>query len=204
MKKVKIVLDFLKLSVSKKIEFCKNVYNKMNGNTTFPTPDVPNAQINTAVLNLETDYTAALGGGHALVAKMHQSEKVIDDLMRKQANYVDRIANGNEAIIMSAGFHVSKQPAPKQKPDFLVEANGDHGVIKLAHKAMPGAVSYIWQYAVSTMPAEEKGWMFGGASTRANYSITQLETATKCWFRVAGVTKDGMTPWSEPIMKVVP
>jgi hypothetical protein len=204
MKKIKIVLDFLKLTVSQKIEFYKNVYNKMNGNTMFATPDVPNAQVNTATLTLETDYTASLGGGHALVAKMHQSEKACDDLMRKQANYVDRIANGNEAIILSAGFHVSKQPSPKQKPDFLVEANGEHGVIKLSRKSIPGAVSYVWQYSPGALPVDDKGWLFGGASTKSTFSIAQLETATRCWFRVAGVTKEGLTAWSEPVMKVVP
>jgi hypothetical protein len=204
MKRVKVVLDFQKFPIAEKIEFGKNVITKLTGNTQFPNPDVPPAQQTSAVSLLETDYTAALGGGRALIAKMHQSEKAFDDVFRKMAMFVERVSNGNEALILSSGFHVSKQPTPKNIIDFKVDAGKEHGEILLNRKAILGAKAYLWQCSKNVLPSENNGWEYCGFSTQSAFRLSSLESASKIWFRVAGLTKDGLTEWSEPIMKVIP
>ena len=204
MKKVKTVLDFLKLSVSEKIEFYRNDISKMTGNASFPTPDIPLATATTQVNTLETDLAAAKSGAHQSIAKMHQSEKIADTTFRKLALYVDRIADGNDAIILSSGFHISKQPDPKSTKTFAVSAGENTGEIELAHKTVQGAKAYIWQYSSVMLPTDEKQWIYGGATTKAKFKVTGLESATKAWFRVLAVTINGTQPCSDPVMKVVP
>ena len=204
MKKVKTVLDFQKLSVSEKIEFFRNVVSKMIANASFPTPDIALATATTQINTLETDVAAAKSGAHQSVAKMHQSLKIVDTTFRKLALYVDRIADGNDAIILSSGFHISKQPTPKSTKTFAVSAGENSGEIELAHKTVQGARSYIWQYCVGVLPTDEKQWIYGGATTKAKFKITGLESATKAWFRVLAVTINGTQPCSDPVMKVVP
>ena len=204
MKKIKALLDFLKLSVSEKIEFYRNVVSKMTGNTYFSSPDVPLATATTQINTLETDFTAAQSGSHSAIAKMHQSEKLADTSFHKLATYVDRIADGSDVIIMSAGFNISKQPAPKSTKNFVVKAGVNPGEIELILKTVQQAKAYIWQYSVGSIPADEKLWVYGGASTKAKFKLTGLESATKVWFRALAITVNGTQPCSDPVMKVVP
>jgi len=204
MKKIKALLDFLKLSVSEKIEFYRNVVSKMTGNASFTSPDVPLATATTQINTLETDVAGAKSGAHQAVAKMHQSLKTVDTTFHKLATYVDRIADGNDAVIMSSGFHISKQPEPRSTKTFEVKAGENPGEIELVHKTVKGAKAYVWQYSIGTLPADEKQWIYGGATTKAKFKITGFESATKVWFRVLAVTINGTQPCSDPVMKVVP
>ena len=204
MKKVKTVLDFLRFPVSDKIEFYRNAISKITGNTYFTTPDIPMATATTQVNTLETDFVAAKTGAHQAVAKMHQSEKIADATFRKLALYVDRIADGNDAIILSSGFHISKQPDTKRTKSFEVNAGQNSGEIDLAHQSVAGAKAYIWQYSIGNLPTDDKQWLMGDATTKAKITLTGFESGTKIWFRVLAVTANGTQPCSDPVLKVVP
>lgn len=204
MKKSRVILDFIRFSVAEKIMFFRNVISLMTGNTSFATPDVPLTEAKTVVDTLETDQAAAKSGAHVMVSKMRKSEEVADNVFRKLARYVDRIADGNETIILGSGFHVSKQPEPSVREAFEVEAGDNPTEIVLIRKAQPGARSYVWQYCIGALPTNGIPWVFAGASTQARYVIRELESGAKCWFRVAAVTATGQGPWSDPVMKVVP
>ena len=58
---------------------------------------------------------AAKDGSHTAVSVMHDKEKIADKTFHIVANYVDKIADGDETQILSSGFHGSKQPTPRQK-----------------------------------------------------------------------------------------
>lgn len=205
MRKVKVVLDFLKFPVAEKIVFYRNVITAMTGNASFASPDVPLTELTTVLTTLEQAEDEAGDGARTSIARRNQAEEVADIAFRKQAMYVDRIADGDSAVILSSGFHLSKQPEPAQRPQFEVEAGGNSGEIILTRKAQPGAKSYVWQYCIGSLPVNGDGnWIFAGASTQSKYVISNLESGSKCWFRVAAVTIGGMAPWVDPVMKVVP
>ncbi|MBI5217421.1 MAG: hypothetical protein HY958_00630 [Bacteroidia bacterium] len=210
MKKVKVVLDFIEYPVSEKVDFGKNTVTKMTGNANFPTPDVPLAQITTAANNLETAYNAAQGGGKQLTAAMHAAEKVMDDLLRKQALYVERITNGNEAMILGSGFHTSKQPAPAHHPEFTVETgkkaldsfidSTHEATMVLKRKAVKGAKAWVWQ--LCTDPLAEDKWIYTGFSTQTAFTVENLTPGIKYWFRSASISKEGLSQWCDPIAKI--
>lgn len=203
MKRSKVLLDFLKLSVMVKIGFYRNVIAKLTGNASYPTPDVPLATATTQVDALQTAYVAAQDGGQTPVAIMHEKEKLADATLRKLALYVERIADGNESLILSSGFNVSSQPTPSNRPELQAVRGSNMGTVKLTRKAVVGAKSYIWQYVKDTMPDEEEAWIMAGFSTRTTYEIADLAIASKYWFRVAAVTAEGTTDFSNPIMYIV-
>lgn len=205
MKKVKVLLSFIKLMVSAKIAFCRNVINKMTGNDFFSEPDVELTVLNTLVTKLETANSNALSGSHEAIAQRNRAVLEVDEAFRKAALYVDRIADGDTAIILSSGFQATKRPEPAQRPQFLVEASANSGEVTLNRRAQAKARAYIWQYSVGVVPPNGTGsWVYAGASTKGKFTIGDLESGTKCWFRVAAVTTDGVAPWSDPIMKVIP
>jgi len=117
MAKARVKLDFINLPIPQKIEFVRDRVVDMTGNVNFPTPDVPLADITTAVDDLETKHLGAQGGGEAQTQAQDASEEALDELMRQEAAYVTRIANGSTVIITSAGFDFTQtEPSPVAVP----------------------------------------------------------------------------------------
>ncbi|MDP4207234.1 MAG: hypothetical protein Q8928_00335 [Bacteroidota bacterium] len=204
MKKIKVVLDFIKLSVTEKISFYRNAITKLSTNgSTFSNPDIRLEDVKSLVDSLEERAQAAKDGGRAATAAMYAAEEVADNAFRILAAFVDRIANGDETIILSSGFNISKQPVTSKKPDLSVENGIISGSVKLVAKAVEMAGAYIWQYAKDTMPANESDWLTAGHSTRATFELSGLDIASKYWFRVAAITPDGTTDFTPAVLKIV-
>jgi len=203
MKKDKVVFDFIRLTPTEKPEFGTNVIQKMTGNPKFLTPDESLDSLRIKNDLVQSRSVAALSGGKESTLLLHQAIDEWDDAMRKEANYVNRIADGDGAIILSAGFNLAKPNTPGQRAEFTAENGAHSGTALLHHIAIEGAKSYIWQYSIGETPANETGWTIGAVTTKANAELTGLTPMTKYWFRVAAVTIDGTTAYSQPILLVV-
>ena len=204
MKKETVVFDFLKFKVTEKVECGNNVIEKLTDNPKFTTPDVALADLKAKNDLLQSRSIAALSGGKEATILLHQTEEEWDDLMRKMAKYVDRIADGDGAVIVSGGFSLAKQPSPRTHVEFSVELGDKSGSVILRHQAVEGAKSYIWQYCSGDMPAtEESGWTLAQVTTKSSVELAVLSPMTKYWFRVAAVTASGTNTYCAPIMQVV-
>lgn len=202
MRKNHVVFDFLDDTIPEKIEFSRNSCTLMDGNPNFVTPDVPLSEIRAKTDSLEQSYQAALNEGKAEVALMRKTEKEWDELMRIEALYVDRIANGDATIILGAGFHLAKQPSTPQKSEFSLELGEKPGSVILHRKAVRGAKSYIWQFCTNTLPLTPEGWQTSEVTSKATAEIGNLTLEIKYWFRVAVVTPSGTSAFSAPIMQI--
>lgn len=196
----KVMLDFVMFTVSLLIEFARNTVTMMGGNPTFPTPFVPLAQITTVVNDLEAKFNLALNGGKVQKANMRLAVKALVALLRKQAAYVDSVAAGNDSVILSAGFHATSQPESKLLPDFSVVHGKNSGEADVKHKKVKGAKSYLWQRANDPLPTSDSGWAYVGFTTKCKFTDTGLVPGSKHWYRVAWITKDGLSTWSAPMM----
>lgn len=195
----KALLDFVRLSVADKIAFARNVYTKMNGNSAFQQPDKPYGDLKTATDKLETDSIAARDGAHTAIVLMHKSEAALDDILRILAAYVTRIAAGDEAKILSAGFHVSKESTPGTKPELAAYDGSVSGSVHLVAKALPDAGSYIWRIA----KANDGVWSIAGYSKQASFDVHGLTVGGIYQFSVAAILSNGVTDDCSPITKVV-
>ncbi len=203
MRKQKVLLNFIRLTVSQKIGFYRNIIKRMTGNTSFPTPDVALATATTSIDDLQAAYLAAKDGSRIQIAIRNDKENLVDQLFRKLANYVDRMADGNDTIIISSGFEVSSLPGSTSKSELSAKNGSLSGTVKLVAKSIDGAKSYIWQYVKDNLPVNGEGWEIAGYSTKASFEVENLDMASKYWFRVAGVTTKGTTDYSSAVMKVV-
>lgn len=203
MKKVKVLLDFIRLAVAEKIAFYRTILSCLTDNGTFPNPDVSLTDAITAVDILENSSIAANDGSRTAISIMHDNEEKADNIFRTLAAYVDRIAAGDDTKILSSGFHISKQPVAIQKAPLTADDGANSGSVKLIAKAVDKAGAYIWQHAKDTMPETDSQWNHSGTSTRSNYELSGLAVASKYYFRVAAVTPDGTSDFSSPVMKVV-
>jgi len=203
MRKSHVLLDFVLGIPPVKIAFGRNVVVLMTGNVNFPTPDILLADISRITDLLEQKFIASLNDGKTEKAELHRVEKEWDNLMRYEALYVDRIADGDEAIIKGAGFNVSKQPVTNPKPELWAEAGEQPGTVMLHRQAVQGAKSYIWQYCIGKYPESESQWVFATASSKASVLLLNLTSVTRYWFRVAVVMPEGISAYCDPIMHVV-
>jgi len=203
MKKVKVLLDFIRPSVPVKIVNGRNVVNGLTGNPLFTTPDVAVTLITDATDLLESSYAVAQTGRPEDTAKMHKNELAWEKLMRKEAMYVDRIADGDEATILSSGFSISHQPTPPLRPEFSVKAGELPGSVMLRRKAYPGAAAYLWQKCIGAIPVNDSDWLYAGASGNANYLVLGLNSLTKYGFRVAPIMSESTSAFCDPILFTV-
>lgn len=203
MRKLKLVLDFIKFSILEKISFFRGVVASMTNNPTYPNPDVPLATATALVDQLEKDYIAAQDGGKTATATMHESEEKAVVAFRKLADYVDRVADGDEALILSSGFHLSKEPSPAKRVELSATQDDLPGVVFLKRQAVQDARAYVWQYCTGDAPAAENGWTFAGATTKASHEVSGLTSGGKYWFRVAAVTTEGTTAYCAAVYRLV-
>jgi hypothetical protein len=200
MKKSKVLYDFVMFAAAFLIEFARNVVTMMTGNASFPNPYVTLAQITAAANDLEAKFKAALNGDRQLKANMRIALNTLITLLKKQAAYVNLIADGSDAVILSAGYHASQQPDSKLLPEFNVIHGKNSGEALAKHKAVKGAKSYVWQRAADPLPTSDSGWAYVGFTTKCKFTDTGLVPGTKHWYRVAWITKDGLSAWSAPMM----
>lgn len=203
MKKIRVLMEFIRYAVAVKIDFYRTVITRLTGSTTFKTPDVELTVLTSVVDKLAADYHDAQSGLYEAKAAVRKSEAAADDKFRLIAKYVDRIADGDESIIRKAGFNASRQPEPTKKSLFSVETGNNPGEAILHCRAFPGARSYTWQYCSGVMPAKDADWKFAGTTTQIMFTVSNLESLKTYWFRVSPVTSEGMQPWIGPVMKSI-
>ena len=198
MRKDSVVFDFTHFSVPVLSAFADHVYTCMNGNPRFPSCDYPLENVPTLRTQMMTYYNASQSGNHEQSALMRQTKDELIDGLKKTGNYVDRIADGDDAAITSSGFHLAKQPAAAQQVELRVESGELSGSVVLKRQAVEGAKSYVWQYSTDGI-----AYTFAGASSSSKYTITGLTPVTKYYFQVAVVTTAGTSAFSDAVAKVV-
>ena len=203
--KARISLGLSKLSVPEKIEKARHIVTAMTGNANFTTPLPTLANVSTAINTLETAYNAAQGAGPAQTSIMRDKETILDNLLSQLANYVEIAANGSEAIVLSSGMQL-RGKGGRPTSGFTVE-DGEHSGELVLHTKSEARTSYVWQMSSDPVPtsppAANHNWQQIGVSTQAAFIASDLIAGIKYWFRVATVSKDGQSPWSDPISKIV-
>jgi hypothetical protein len=203
MKRVRVKLDFKRISPALLIEFARNIVSKMTGNPLFMTPDVPMPDVEAKAYNLEQKFIAARGGGKAKTAEMHDAKRELLSVLFVLSLYVDKIAIGNETVVLSSGFNGTSQNNPAQKRAFTLENTDTPGEITASCKRIAKHGAYCWQFCVSdTIPAEN-AWIWAGVSLQTRMCITNLDIDKRVWVRYCAVTRYGMAPWSEPLNIIV-
>ncbi len=203
MRKPKVTVDFIKFSPVNKASHYHTVIDHMTNNPLYPTPDATLIDAQKVVDALDKAILAAADGSHLAISAMNDTVAAADAVFRILAAYVERIALGDETTILSSGFHFSKQPVFANK-ETLVAKDGSHsGSVLLDTIRVDRGVTYVWQMYKGKLPDNDSDWVQIGITTQTSFEISNLEIATKYYFRVAAVTPDGIQDFCAPVMKVV-
>jgi hypothetical protein len=104
MAQYKISMAFAKLTDGELAPFAGNTIEKMTDNPGYLEPRVPLSEMSEAKNNFFTDYAASKGGGRVATATKNASRRKLINLLRQQAAYVQSIAGGDLALLLSSGF----------------------------------------------------------------------------------------------------
>ena len=199
--KYHVVFDFIDDSAPGKVEFGRGTCSKMSSLPIFASPDVAYATILAKSEELEGAIIDSMNNGNTEIAILKKIEMEWNDLMRTQALYVDRIANGDITIIIMAGFRVAKQRGPSKRKELEVVEGEIPCSVFLRRMAGRGAKAYVWQVCIGILTAE--GWTTVEITSQATVTLRNLNPDTKYWFRVAIVTANGTSAYCAPVMKFI-
>lgn len=201
----KTIYDFSRLSETQLDTEAENVFTKMTGNASFPAPTPELTVLETHLGEYRTALVeAALGDKHKVEVK-NEKRGQLERTLRSLALYVEQVAGGNKAFILSAGFGVRKSaqgdggiPAVS---NFRVRYGApDSGIADVSVKYLPSARQYRFDYR--QLGADE--WTSVYAS-RSRVTLEGLQSYRLYEFRAAYVVK-GVNPtprFSETLTTII-
>lgn len=135
------------------------------------------------------------------IASRNLFEKRIDDVIRKAAAFVNHESNGDESLIIAAGFELRKRnnkPSDLTVPKGLrIERTENSGQLKLNWKPVKNSRNYMVQYGLK-IPSKETTWETH-FSTRCTCILDALKPGKIYRIRILAVGAKGVSQPSEVI-----
>lgn len=182
------------------------VYGCLNGNPDFPAPTIDLATFHASIMDLQKAISDATDRGRlAHILKDEATTKVADQI-KALGNYVAAVAQGNEAMVVKAGFQlrdrstrIRNMATPKN-----LQAKGH---------ALPGRVTLRWApvhgarvyevYTAVPQPNAEVQWTLLQVSSGSRCVITGLASCAYHSFRVLAMGVAGKSALSQPARALV-
>ena len=180
------------------------IVTSMTGNVTFSKP-VPTVEV---VHQMATDFFEALSqsadGSRLNIAIKNQKRAVLITALHQWSRYVLFTANGDVAKALESGFQIAKTPGPTpplSKPETPTLQNGiNPGELISSVKPMPGAISYLHQYATEASMAQ--GIWQTDACSKSSCVLTGLASGTKYYCRIAVVGRKEQIVYSDVVTRI--
>lgn len=205
----RIRLNLKNLTVTEKIAKGRQIITAMTNNPSFPNPQPPLTEVNTALDELSQAFALVQAAKSEVTTRVVSQDNAgakVDQALTQLAAYVESVAGRDDTVITGAGMETKSAPSSPTLPTVpqaLSASAGEHeGEINLAWKAVPNARSYTIES--SQDPATPGSWTHVGIATSASKLIVNLTSGKRYWFRVAAVSAGGQSGWSEHATKVVP
>lgn len=180
---------------------------------TFPTPPVSAAALQTLIDNYEAALAASIDGSKLQKAQMHRTRALLWNALRSIAAYVNQIIylqisqgasyEDAEALILSTGFELSKQPEPVgELPAPIVRSwsSPQIGQLYILVERLPGARAYEVVYKIVGQPDSSEQT---AVSPSTRIKINGLTSGQNYSFRVAGVGSETLRMFGSANTQVI-
>ncbi len=151
---------------------------------------------------LESAITAANTRDREKLAVLRNEKSVACDMLRKLANYVNTTAAGNEAVLLTSGFPLSK--TPEKHP-----ATGSVAKIDAKFTDLPGIINLMWSrakharyYNVYMSSDNGQTWQMLNTVFSRKMLVEGLASGQRYSFKVVPVGQQGAGPVSDVTSQV--
>lgn len=180
----KVSFEFSELTPNQKGLFGDNVIAEMTANSTvFPTPDVSLVTLTAVNDALKLKTQQALSGDKVKIQEREVAEREWEDTFRKQAYYVQRVADGSKLVIAQSGFNATDtEVAPVVEPgQAQVEAWANRGRGSGIHVEMaPLSNCRGYVFIIGTQPINNYASIKGDVlKIMNNSSVSDIKLTTK-------------------------
>ena len=201
----KVNLGFGGLADGTLLVKAQSIIAAMTGNAYFPAP-VPELTVaTTATTNYQAALSAAKSGNRTDIAEKNAKKDDLIQALVHLGNYVMLTAKGDEVILVSSGYALSrvKEPSPPLvKPEIIkVEDGSNSGELLVMISAVKGARTYVYQYTKD--PLNDGNEWTGQNSTLTKNSFRDLESGKKYWCRVVAYGVNEQIVFSDPVSRIV-
>jgi len=176
-----------------------HVATSLTGNVNFTTPPITPAALTTQATAFNTAVAKSLNGTPAdTLDKTNKHDALIASL-NQLATYVDLIANGDAAIILSSGFNLastSRTTAVPGTTSILSVTNVASGKLGLELQVADNAWAYIVEY--TALPSGAK--LTATFTNPHDVTLTGLTAGTNYSIRVQVMgSGNQVTEWCDPV-----
>jgi len=168
---------------------------------TFPDADPTMEAFGTEITKLDTSIKAKDGSKIKAQAVIDQTD-IVYNMLGLLVFYVNKVADGDMAIILLSGFDCNNEPSERDIPEKAVIKRLEDGSVACSVKIFMDALTDADRYKVeiTTTPDASKSWKtvldFGGLK---KLEIRDLVALQKIYIRVSGGNTHGWGVSSEPM-----
>ena len=201
----RILNSFERYSDSELTVSYQRILTAMKGNPYFLTPTPTIEEAESLKVEFDGSLTAAQSGDRLKIAIKNEVRGKVIGLLHRWARYVEMIANGNRAIMLSSGFEVSKERTTSvqlEQPQNLTVIDGKNPGELIAYcDGVAGAKSLIFQY--TTDPLSESSVWNNEPTTKSEVTFKNMKSGQKYWFRVVAVGSNDQRTVSIVVSRIV-
>jgi hypothetical protein len=201
----RVALNIANLSDDALIAKAQFIIATMTDNANFPAPVAELDALKTAATNYEQASANQQPGSREDTFHKNEARTALELAFRLLATYVEVKSANDMGMLLSSGFDPRKTPTPRgllDKPASLqIDGTKKSGMVKLIAAKVPGASSYLFQYAIAPV-TDESQWRTI-ASTSRTKMIDNLVPGKQYTFRVSGVGADPTVVHSDEVMRYV-
>ena len=182
-----------------------HIIANMTDNANFPTPSPTLAEVAEANAQYKVSLDKVKDGSKADTVTKNNLRAELVVMLQQLADYVQKASNGDEAIILTSGYDVTKKPStvgPLAKPsNFKVAMGQNRGSVVLSCEVVDHAQFYEFEHTEG-FPNGNSVWV-KTTSTKHKILLEELVSGKEYTFRVAGAGSDPSRVWSNPITTFV-
>ncbi len=205
--KIILLSAFMRLGQDALATYIKNVLTLMTDDAQF-------ASLSNELAEMKTRYDAYVvalannvNGGRIATIEKEKCKKEAKTQLSNLAILVDVLAQGNESIVMAAGFDVRQSPNSYTSliaPNVLKLINeSEAGLVTVQLSKVLGATNYGIEKRIK-VEGEETPWMNGDYSSALKFQLSDLESAKIYQFQFRGIGNKGLvSPWSSIVEVLV-
>lgn len=198
----KIKLGHSGATAEKLVDLSRTNVTMLTGNAAFATPVPPLASITAAADQLDAAVQAFDFSRSRLDKEVRDSAyTTLKGLRTDLGGYVQSIANGDQALITSAGFETVKQPQPLGRlsapANVRAVALPYPGKVEVSFDGVKGRDAYSL-YMCAGDPGVLANWSLHTTTGKNRIVVDGLDSDHRYYFRVVALGAAGASPVSDP------